>query len=44
MLIIGAGGHSKEILDVLTGNGEENLFFMMIQKTLPVLCKKSFRS
>lgn len=27
MLIIGAGGHAKEILEVLTDNGEEKLFF-----------------
>ena len=27
MLIIGAGGHAKEVLDVLINNGEGNLFF-----------------
>ena len=27
MLIIGAGGHAKEILEVLTDNGEEKFFF-----------------
>lgn len=27
MLIIGAGGHAKEILEVLADNGEENFFF-----------------
>ena len=27
MLIIGAGGHAKEVFDVLYNNGEKNLFF-----------------